>query len=52
MKGVRPTTEVVCTAVNGGRKTETRVGLFMAAGGFIENIVVDFGDNDVVLEIE
>lgn len=41
------------TAVYGrGSKSETRVGLFTTTGGFIENGVVNFGDNDVVLEIE
>lgn len=54
--------EVRCAAVKGGGlggcaglsrcKTETRVGLFTAAGGFVENRAVDFGDNNVIATVE
>lgn len=54
--------EVRCASVKGGglggcggrlgrRKTETRVCLFTATGGFIKNGAVDFGDNDVVAAV-
>lgn len=54
--------EVRCASVKGGGlgdcggrlgrgKTETRVGLFTATGGFIENGAVDFGDNDVIAAV-
>lgn len=32
----------------GGGETVARVGLFPATGGFVENVAVDFGDDDVV----
>lgn len=32
-------------------KTEPRVGLFTATGGFIENGAVNFGDNDLVAAV-
>lgn len=54
--------EMRCAAVKGGGlggcgglsrcKTETRVGLFTATGGFVENRAVDFGDNDVIATVE